>query len=272
VHSTTRANRGAARAAESGRPQGRWRLLAALGWSYRDAFAFSVAVIACGAILVNVLLMQTGQHPAPLFKSDFVASPPPAAKESPVANRPAARPPEVTTVKVEPVARSGADIVADIQRELNRRGYYDGVVDGRYGPRTVAAIRDFELGAGMKPSSEPSEALLQAIRRSGPKPPRQTTTASTGQPPAGQAPARVAAPAVRPDAIATVLAPSKRVLAVQRALADYGYGQIKPTGIVDAETQVAIEKFERERRLPVTGQASDRVVRELAAIIGRPLE
>ena len=66
--------------------------------------------------------------------------------------------------------------------------------------------------------------------------------------------------------------PSKRVIALQRALAEYGYGQIKPSGIIDAETQAAIEKFERERKLPVTGQASDRVVRELAAMTGRPLE
>ncbi|MGZ3291755.1 MAG: peptidoglycan-binding domain-containing protein, partial [Xanthobacteraceae bacterium] len=67
-------------------------------------------------------------------------------------------------------------------------------------------------------------------------------------------------------------APSKRVIALQRALAEYGYGQIRPSGIIDAETQSAIEKFERERKLPVTGQASDRVVRELAAMTGRPLE
>jgi len=46
----------------------------------------------------------------------------------------------------------------------------------------------------------------------------------------------------------------------------------RPTGVVDAETQTAIEKFERERKLPITGQPSDRVVRELAAIVGRPLE
>jgi peptidoglycan hydrolase-like protein with peptidoglycan-binding domain len=62
------------------------------------------------------------------------------------------------------------------------------------------------------------------------------------------------------------------VLALQRALADYGYGQIKPTGIIDPETQSAIEKFERERKLPITGQASERVARELAAMTGRPLE
>ena len=62
------------------------------------------------------------------------------------------------------------------------------------------------------------------------------------------------------------------MIALQRALADYGYGQIRPSGVLDGETQAAIEKFERERRLPITGQASDRVVRELAAMTGRPLE
>jgi Putative peptidoglycan binding domain len=65
---------------------------------------------------------------------------------------------------------------------------------------------------------------------------------------------------------------SKRVIAVQRALAEYGYGQIKPSGVVDAETQAAIQKFERERKLPVSGLPSDRVVRELATMTGRPLE
>ena len=76
----------------------------------------------------------------------------------------------------------------------------------------------------------------------------------------------------RNDPIAELIAPSKRVLAMQRALADFGYGQIKPTGIFDPDTQAAIEKFERDRRLPVTGQVSDPLVRELAAMTGRPLE
>ena len=74
------------------------------------------------------------------------------------------------------------------------------------------------------------------------------------------------------DAIADLLAPSRRLIALQRALAQYGYGQIKPTGIVDAETRAAIEKFERERKLPVTGQPSDRVARELTSLTGRPLD
>ncbi len=69
-----------------------------------------------------------------------------------------------------------------------------------------------------------------------------------------------------------MIGPSKRVLAVQRALADFGYGQIKPTGVLNPETQAAIEKFERDRKLPITGQMSERLARELSAMTGRPLE
>ena len=69
-----------------------------------------------------------------------------------------------------------------------------------------------------------------------------------------------------------MIAPSKRVLAIQRALSDFGYGQIKPTGIEDADTRAAIEKFESDQRLPVTGTISDQLVRDLAAMTGRPLE
>jgi Putative peptidoglycan binding domain len=68
------------------------------------------------------------------------------------------------------------------------------------------------------------------------------------------------------------IAGSRRVAAVQHALTEYGYGQLKPTGTVGTDTQAAIQKFERERKMPVTGQMSDRLVRELTAVIGRPVE
>jgi peptidoglycan hydrolase-like protein with peptidoglycan-binding domain len=86
---------------------------------------------------------------------------------------------------------------------------------------------------------------------------------------------RAVAPALEParnDRIAELTVSSKRVLAIQRALADFGYGQIKATGVNDADTRSAIEKFERDHRLPVSGQITDRFVRELAAMTGRPLE
>lgn len=65
---------------------------------------------------------------------------------------------------------------------------------------------------------------------------------------------------------------SRRVAAVQRALTEYGFGQLKATGTIGADTQTAIIKFERDRRLPVTGQVSERLVRELSAMIGHPID
>jgi hypothetical protein len=64
----------------------------------------------------------------------------------------------------------------------------------------------------------------------------------------------------------------RRVAAVQRALTEYGYGQLKPTGTIGFETQAAIQKFEREHKMPVTGQMSDRLVHNLTAMIGHPLD
>ena len=65
---------------------------------------------------------------------------------------------------------------------------------------------------------------------------------------------------------------SHRVAAVQRVLTEYGYGQLKPTGTVGSDTQAAIQRFERARKLPVTGQVSERLVRELTAVIGHPID
>lgn len=64
----------------------------------------------------------------------------------------------------------------------------------------------------------------------------------------------------------------KRIAGVQRALSEYGYGNLKITGTMSGETQSAIQKFEREHRMPATGQISDRLLRELAAAIGHPVE
>jgi len=260
---TARAGRG--KSAASGDDH-RLPLLRVLGWGAKDAAAVMLVAFATGAVLVNVLFMQSGSHPAPMFRAATASAKPASASDGAAAAVPRARPAELAAAMPVPpkaaVARTPGEIIGDIQRELGRRGYYDGVVDGLYGPKTDGAIRDFEQAAGLKPSTEPNEALLQAIARA----PAKLAKAPTAAAPAARPMvARTDVPAERP-------APSKRIIALQRALAEYGYGQIKPSGTMDADTQSAIERFERERRLPITGQASDRVVRELAAMTGRPLE
>jgi peptidoglycan hydrolase-like protein with peptidoglycan-binding domain len=242
-------------------------LFQVLGWTARDAVGFAVGAFAMVAILINVLFMQSGSHPAPIFKAADAAVKTPGPDTKPAAVAPIRRvesipvptPPKLAAA---PPPRTPGEIIIDIQRELSHRGYYDGALDGLYGPKTDAAIRDFEHASGLKPSAQPNEVLLQTIIRSPSKAAKGVTGSTPVPRPIGARDDNLIEPAVA----------SPRVIALQRALTEFGYGQIKSSGIVDTDTQRAIERFERERKLPVTGQISDRVARELAAATGRPLE
>jgi hypothetical protein len=90
------------------------------------------------------------------------------------------------------------------------------------------------------------------------------------------APTAAAASARRNDPIAELISSSvtapPRLIAVQRALSEFGYGQIKPSGVLDSATSAAIEKFETEHKLPVTGRLSDRLLGELATMIGHRIQ
>lgn len=230
-----------------------------------DSMGALVAAVAGTAILVNALYLQPRPHPAPIFapKAPSAAAKPADTTGSAAPALPRPRPAETVAPSVEIPAppRPRAQVVTDIQRELSRRGFYDGPTDGVYGARTDAAIRDFAELAGLKVPTDPLDGTLRAIMQS---PLKASATAKL--------PAQATAASRPNDPIAALLAPSKRVLAVQRALGDFGYGQVAPTGVFDPPTKSAIERFERERKLPISGQISDRLVRELAATTGRPLE
>jgi peptidoglycan hydrolase-like protein with peptidoglycan-binding domain len=224
------------------------RLAAAISQHPREFVGVVMATVATFAILINALFLQKGPHPAPIFAT------------RPLLQHEAAIPPRVQGVQpnaaIETSALARTQMIGNIQRELARKGFYDGPADGIWGSKTDIAVRDFAQAAGVKINPEASDGLLRAITSSN----------------ARAAAAATAADAAPADPIAKLIAPSKRVMAIQRALSDFGYGQIKPTGLFDPETKAAIEKFERDHRLPVTGQISDRLVRELAAMTGRPLE
>ena len=217
-----------------------------------DALALAFAVAATVAVLVNALAFQTR---SPGLKN-AVQTPPTAARPAATVKRtvaPAAAPavPLTPTPPRRPEAtavRPRAAIVQDIQRELTERGYYDGAVDGFFGPRTGLAMKEFTEKQGIKPAAEPSETLLAQIRVA---PARSEITASIPIDPASAA---------------------TRVLAVQRTLAKLGYGPLKLNALHDRDTKAAIERFERDRALPPSGEVSERLVRELAAFTGKPLE
>lgn len=89
---------------------------------------------------------------------------------------------------------------------------------------------------------------------------------------AAKAPAAALRPATsRQDPIADLLGSGNQLTTVQRALSDFGYGPVAATGTYGPETRAAIERFERDRKMPVTGQVSAPLLRELSQLVGRPI-
>ena len=132
-------------------------------------------------------------------------------------------------------------------------------------PRPVeATLRSADVKlAEVRPAEVKPAAAVSVIAKTTAAPVQSATVAR------GPAPIQVSS---RSDPVGDLIIASRRVAAVQRALTDYGYGQLKPTGTVGSDTLAAIQKFERDRKLPITGQMSDRLVRELSAATGRTID
>ena len=212
--------------------------------SPKDMLAGALAVAAIGAILTNALFLQAGRHPSPMFGS-VVKLPAPA----PAAANPLPRPRPVELVRSaeppepKPVESRNADPKSTDPKNADPK---------TSDPMTNLVVRS----TGSAPAAAASSIALPAAKAAGSAP---AATSHVARPPA-------------PIPASAQSAGARRVASVQRALTEYGYGQLKPTGAVGSDTQAAITKFERDRKLPVTGQMSDRLVKELTAMTGRPIE
>ncbi len=123
-------------------------------------------------------------------------------------------------------------------------------------PRARPADAESIKPAEVRPvETKPVEAPKAAVA---------TKAASVTRPPA--------AIPVHHDPVGDLINSNRRISQVQRALTEYGYGQLKPTGNVGPETQAAIRKFETDRRKPPTGKMSDWLVHEIVKLTGRPID
>jgi hypothetical protein len=156
--------------------------------------------------------------------------------------QPGPHPAPIFAVKPRPVAIEAAEVVPPTPRAR---------------PEIIIANQKAEAPAPQKMEASARPRVEQVKVDAAPKAPRTDPIAALigGQP----------APAATPT-------PASKVILVQRALNDFGYGPVKSSGNVGPDTTAAIQKFERERKLPVTGQISPRFLRELATVTGRALD
>jgi len=213
------------------------------GFDRKDSVAALCAILAAGAIVTNALFLQRGPHPAPIL----VNKPPvrAAASNTPVAV-PSARPVTVPIDTKDVALPRPNPAKMEAAKSEPAKAEPTRAEPTRLEPVKAAPVK-----------SEPLPAAKQDA------PPRPVRTIPM---PEANAPRP-------PDPIGEIIAPpARRVSAVQRVLSDFGYGQIKPTGNLDRETQDAIEQFERAKKLPVTRQITPVLMRELGVLAGRPIE
>lgn len=95
--------------------------------------------------------------------------------------------PETTAVTGEPAAPPEApsrETIAEIQRTLNELGYDAGPVDGRMGGKTRSAIRDYQADHDLAVSGQPSQDLLENLRRTQSTAPSAQKPTEAPEPPA----------------------------------------------------------------------------------------
>ena len=209
--------------------------------SPKDMLAGALAFTAVGAILANALFLQAGRHPSPMFGSSVVTLPAPAVANPLPRPRPvelAARPVEPAPAEAKPVeARSASDHKTADPKSTD--------------PMTSLVVKSTSAAPVAAPNIVNPSAKPHSV--------------------AAVAPSNVIRPPA-PIPASSQSAGARRVASVQRALTEYGYGQLKPTGTIGSDTQAAIQRFERERKIPVTGQMSDRLVKELTVVTGKPID
>lgn len=214
--------------------------------SPKDAVAGALAFAAISAIIANALFLQAGRHPAPLFGSSVLI---PVAASTPANLLPRPRPTEADAAQLEPRA---IEIKPAESRAMESK---------------PAESKAAESKAADPKSADPKSADPRSA-----DPMANLVKATAAAPLAPSNVMRPPAPVPMVSRGEAQITGSRRVAAVQRVLTEYGYGQLKATGTIGSDTQAAIQKFERERKIPVTGQMSDRLVRELTAMVGHPID
>jgi peptidoglycan hydrolase-like protein with peptidoglycan-binding domain len=265
-----------------------------------------------GFIAANALWYQPGHHPSPFLRTRDEENPngiagyrvasglgengnvttfrierqtdtpqPAAPPQAPAA---AAVPDDAPALPPLATPHQPSELVAEIQRELARRGLYEGVADGMTGPRTTAAILFFEETVGMEQTGEPTSRILSALKIDS-----ATTVAAIPKALPKDRPASANSGGVAIDPVAAAIRSAEEskpkaqsvsltsgnaakpvtkdiVAKIQQGLVNIAYADVKVDGMAGEQTRTAIRNFEKHYRLPETGEPSEAVLKKLKSI------
>lgn len=241
------------------RKAGTGERVAALAARHPRKILAAIFLTGCGGMIAwNALVLQSSRHPAPLFsqrdvQKDAAPAPEPALARPLPPARPDSHAPEAQAqqhfiTETSPVPAMGPAPVASAPMP----------------PLRAAAVEPVRNGGEAAPPRQPSARVAQPAAPTAVAP--VPVRAPTVRDPIGEI-IRMGGPVPVPPANVGQSDPGDLVLSGQRALARLGYS-LKVDGIMGPGTRQAIERFEQDRHLPVTGTFSARTVRELSALSG----
>ncbi len=203
----------------------------------------------------------------------------------------------------------GVKLVKAVQTILAQKGFYKGKIDGKWGDNAASALRAYEILAGLPelgtptpetlaglqdedsglntasipvemPVNERVESKIKSHGLTFKVPPQQSDPAP--QPMPRQENLTPIAP-TKKMALTTPHMPEQSIpelsnpwgasltMAVEQRLRDMGYDTGKIDGKYTTSTQKAIELFERDHDMPITGRVNGRLLQEISAASGAPV-
>ena len=219
----------------------------------------ALSLLIMGTVFVNAIWYQPGKHPSPLFSTRTADM----GMET-AAVKPKTKPSLKVSAPAElPASKASADLLREIQTALSVRGYYDGKLDGVYGSRTNKAISTFQADQGLTVDGEPTVRLLTQVLLSASSRPQEVPVPK--QPEIENKPVEVKTVSVKPAKPAEAR-PDGLVAQIQSGLRAYGYEELVVDGKMGANTATAIQRFQLDYGMKITGEPSDQVLEKLREI------
>ena len=218
----------------------------------------ALSVVVMSSIFVNAAYFQPGKHPSPLFATrnlDTIQSAGVKKAEPEIAS--------ATKQSVAVKSTADGDLMREVQSALAVRGYYTGKLDGIYGSRTKKAILSFQADHSMKQTGQASLRLLTQVLMSASAKPSEVPVPKEQ---IAQKPVKVKTVRVKAAAQIEVVQQDGLVARIQAGLRNYGYDDLKVDGRMGQQTATAIQRFQLDYGMKITGEPSQQLLEKLSEI------
>lgn len=185
--------------------------------------------------------MRTDAIPAPMPAPQAVAAPAPAT--------------------------GGDETLRQVQAALAGLGLYTGEVDGLNGPKTRAAVENYQRIAGMEPTGKADAAMLKRLGMQGQTRPVPDTAPAVAAAPVPNARPQAAVPAATKSTQTAMLEQaSPEIMRIQAGLRAFGNQGVELDGKMGQRTREALKEFQSLFGLPVTGNPDAAVMAKMREI------